>query len=163
MNTSKLADIAEITSSIAILVTLVFLVVQMQQNTAAVEANGLQASFGQDLQYLYTTIANPRLSISRGTATELTDEEKVQLGYYLVAYFRTAEFNWLQYRSGALNKQGWLSNRRPIGVALTTQRVRDWWQKISQVLFDPSLVEEVNSLIFNVPVNEQFAQIIWVE
>ena len=43
MNTSKLADISEILSSLAILATLVYLTIQVQQNTEALQANQRQS------------------------------------------------------------------------------------------------------------------------
>ena len=42
MNTSKLADISEIVSSIAIVATLIYLTIQVQQNTEALHASQRQ-------------------------------------------------------------------------------------------------------------------------
>ncbi len=157
MNTSKLADIAEITSSIAILVTLVFLVVQMQQNTEAIQANGLQAALAQEIEWVYKMVDNPRLVTGR-TDTRMTDDEKLQVGYHLAAYFRMREHDWLQYQKGTLDAETWLAYSRPIPLTISTQRARDWWRDSSPILFDPSFVGEVNKLIADTQVDEQALQ-----
>jgi hypothetical protein len=157
MNTSKLADIAEITSSIAILVTLVFLVVQMQQNTEAIQANGLQAALAQELEWVYKMVENPRLGTAR-TGTELTVEEQLQVGYHLAAYMRMREHDWLQYQKGTLDAETWAAYSRPIAITLTTQRARDWWRDASPFLFDPSFVSEVKELLAENQANEQAGQ-----
>jgi len=51
MNTSRLADISEIMSSIAIVITLIFLTVQMHQNTRAIEATARQGASDSDAQH----------------------------------------------------------------------------------------------------------------
>ncbi len=162
MNTSKLADIAEITSSIAILVTLIFLVVQMQQNTAAIQANGLQASLSQDLQHLYKVVDNPELVLDRFKPA-VTDEDRVGQGYYLAAYFRMREHDWMQYQNGNLEEDAWETFRRPIAVVISSQRVRDWWRHASPAIFDPSFVAEVNALMTDIPVNKQAGQAVWAD
>jgi hypothetical protein len=48
MNTSKLADFSEIISSIAIVITLIFLTIQMKQNTQAIHAVGVQGALEAD-------------------------------------------------------------------------------------------------------------------
>jgi hypothetical protein len=67
--------ITGITSSIAILVTLVFLVVQMQQNTEAIQASSRQAIVAEDVQYLYRLSDNTDLIFNR-YKPQLTDEDQ---------------------------------------------------------------------------------------
>ena len=72
MNTSKVADIAEIVSSIAILITLIFLVIQMQQNTAAIQGNTRTATFTADFENLHKSVDHPEIILNY-TKPELTD------------------------------------------------------------------------------------------
>ncbi len=162
MNTSKLADIAEITSSIAILVTLVFLVVQMQQNTEAIQANGLQAALAQEIEWVYKMVDNPRLVTGR-SETGMTDEEKLQVGYHLAAYFRMREHDWLQYQKGTLDADTWLAYSRAIPVTISNPQARDWWRDASPILFDPSFVDEVNKLLANTQIYEEAAQALFFD
>jgi len=162
MNTSKLADIAEITSSIAILVTLVFLVVQMQQNTAAVQSAGRQATLTTAVELLYKFSDNPYLVLGRFDGT-LSDEEKVQLGSIMLAFFRQREHDWLEYQNDALDAAAWESYRRTTIVFLSAPMVRTWWGNASQDLFDPVFVEQVNVIIANQPVLTRPPQLAWFD
>jgi len=61
MNSSKLADYSEILSSMAILVTLIFLIVGMQQNTDAIYTQSLQATVSNSLQEIRLGLDFPEI------------------------------------------------------------------------------------------------------
>jgi hypothetical protein len=151
MNTSKLADIAEITSSIAILMTLVFLVVQMQQNTEAVQSNSRQAILSEELQYIFKQLDNPSLTGNR-YKPQLTDDEKIQLHFSYIAFFRMREIQWLQFQNGVLDGTTWEAYRKTIGVILSSDRGRTWWQRSGEVQFDLNFVTHVDDYLADLPV-----------
>ena len=162
MNTSKLADVAEITSSIAILITLIFLVVQMQQNTSAVQASSRQAILSYDLEQLYKMTDNPNLVLGRFN-NAASDEEKIQLSSFMMAYFRQREHEWFEYQSGVLDSAAWESYRRTITVILSTEMVRKWWGNASPALYDPAFVAIVDNLIADQPVTNRHPQLAWFD
>ena len=151
MNTSKLADIAEITSSIAILVTLVFLVVQMQQNSDALQANARSAILGATMDHLQMRVDNPHLNLNM-VKSELSDLEKSELNDYLISFFRLREHDWLQYQEGALDETTWKAYLSSISSVLAYQRTRTWWGNTRT--FDPDFILEVDELIANTPILE---------
>jgi hypothetical protein len=157
MNTSKLADFAEITSSVAILITLVFLVVQMQQNTEAIRASGLTATMTADLGGLYEVIDHPDIYLSI-VKPELTDTEKMQLWAMMTSFMRLREHDWLQYRNGALDEATWNAYLGSISYMLAYQRTRVWWGNLSYS-FDPTFRSRVDELIVGTPVLESLAMI----
>ena len=59
MNITKVAAWSEIVSSVAVLATLVYLAVQVQQNTTALRAQTHQAMFDGDRDMLTTLVNNP--------------------------------------------------------------------------------------------------------
>ena len=99
MNTSKLADIAAITSSIAILVTLVFLVVQMQQNTVAIEAQTRQSILAGAQAELLTLVENSEITVLQ-VKPELTELENATLDAWFAPQLRSREYAWIQHQSG---------------------------------------------------------------
>ena len=146
MNVTKLAAISEIISSVAILVTLIFLTVEMQQNTKVLQANGRQETLTHDLQYLDQVINNPNLILSRDKS-ELTVEEAIQMEFHLLSFLRMREFDWLQYKEGAIDEITWANYSRIIPQIIdSTQRTREIWQRTASG-FDQSFVAEVNELI----------------
>ena len=138
MNTSKLADIAEITSSIAILVTLVFLVVQMQQNTAAIQAQTRDAIFLGTQDRISQYMANPDIALNE-YKSELTDEEKIRFYWSQTMFYRARENDWFQYQSGVLNEDAWASYSVPLQLNLSSPNARKWWA-YARRQYDPSLL-----------------------
>ena len=157
MNTSKLADIAEITSSVAILITLVFLVVQMQQNTEAIQASGLTAATVADINGLYKIVDNPDIELNF-VKPDLTDAEKVQLWAWLVAFCRLREHDWLQYQNGALDDGTWNTYLSSITTVLAYQHTRNWWGNM-RLEFDPTFTSQVDELIADAPVLERLVMV----
>ena len=61
MKWDRLSSIAEILSSVAIVVTLVYLAVEINQNSVVLQANSRDNVLGGDLQHLYRLVDNPQL------------------------------------------------------------------------------------------------------
>ncbi len=80
MDRSKLADLSEIVSSIAIVVTLVYLTVEIRQNTNALYAESRQSVLTAAQTELFALVENPNLIVSVAKDDPLTEEEQVALG-----------------------------------------------------------------------------------
>ena len=154
MNTSKLADIAEITSSIAILVTLVFLVIQMQQNTDAIEAQSRSTTFVGTQERLAQYLANPDVQLPEYNL-ELSDEDKVRLHWTKTMFMQARQYDWFQYQSGTLDEAAWLAYTVPIQEVLATPNGRSWW-KFARREYDLQFAEYIDSVIADIPVRTNF-------
>lgn len=147
MNWTKLSAIAEILSSVAILVTLAFLTVEMRQNTVAVQASSLDGALQADVQHLYTIVEDPDLWASF-YKDELSDREKIRLFHFLAAMAKMRERNWLQYDSGALNEADWLAYQGGFLGTLAAPQPRKWWEGVNrrdEGIFNPGFVETINA------------------
>jgi len=156
MNWTKLSAMAEILSSVAILVTLVYLAIQTQQSADSIQANTRQAILDADQQFLIKVMDNPEIYTSQYKPA-LTDDEKVRLGAYLILFVRMRENNWLQYRNGVLDEVTWDTYRSSIVQVLSGSTSRGWWQNyaVSRRAFDSEFVSLVNQLLADTPVQEQ--------
>ena len=74
MNITKVAAWSELVSSIAVLATLVYLALQMQQNTAAIRAQTHKAMIEVDLQIIAKAEANPDAWLARSSDGEPSQE-----------------------------------------------------------------------------------------
>ena len=146
MNTSRLADISEIVSSIAILITLIFLTIQMQQNTQAIEATTRQAALDADTQFINQAINHPE-TVLGWTRPELTDEEAVQQMMSLVLFFRNRENDFIQYRRGVMDEATWQRYISSITATFRYENNRNWWLNYGASAFDPDYVEEINRIL----------------
>jgi hypothetical protein len=153
MNWNKASAVGEILSSIAILATLVYLGIEIQQNADATEAETRQAMLASDQQFLQMFVDNPELHLN-WYKPNLTDEEKTQLSYFLVTHFRMRENNWFQYRNGILDDATWRSYSASIPALLSSPRTRRWWTNFGAKgdLFHADFRATVNELLTDAPI-----------
>ena len=76
--------------------------------------------------------------------------EKTKLLFWIIGQMRAREHEWLQYRSGALDEETWLSFRGVIYFLLGTARARALWSLCSPY-FNPDFVEMVGEMMKEVP------------
>ncbi len=159
MNWTKTSAISEIFSSVAILATLIYLAVEFQQNAEATRGDTRQAMLASDQQFLELLINDPGLHLL-GYEPELSDEDKVRLGYFLITHLRMRENNWLQYENGILDETTWRAYRGSIVAVLSGPQTRHWWQNFGiERIFDSKFISIVDELLANQPVFDQSPQL----
>ncbi len=160
MNITKVAAWSEIVSSVAVLATLAYLAVQVQQNTAAVRAQTSQAMLDGDLRSLELYADKPDIWLSQMPEQQLTNQDKVRLHMSGVHFMRTREHHWLQYKNGTVSKAMWVSYRSAIPNVLGTERMRNWWTTIGSSAVDAKFVDEVNKMLEGIPYTDVWEQVL---
>jgi len=110
MKLEKFALIAEVVSAIAVVVTLIFVIVEIRANTDATLAANRQSLAGRTEQLLATQSTSPELAavwVKVKNDEELTDEEIYLYSGHLGQILRLAEEGYLQYLDGNLNNEYW--------------------------------------------------------
>ena len=155
MNLIKLSAVAEILSSIAIVATLIYLAIQTEQNTAAIQANTRQAMLVADQAVLTLVVENPGISLDY-YEPELDDEDKARLGAFFSLMVRVRENNWLQYQNGSIDERTWESYRRALISTFSQPRSRAWWYSAvaGQNAYDQGFVDEVSALLAETEISE---------
>ncbi len=152
MNWTKASAVAEILSSVAILITLVYLVVEIQQNAEATQADTRQAILDSDQQFLELLIDSPELHLL-SYKPDLSDEERIRLSYLMTTFIRMRENNWLQYENGTLDDVTWRAYQGSIIASLSASQTRLWWQNFGvERIFDSDFISLVDELIADQPV-----------
>ncbi len=139
---------AEIISAIAIVISLIFVGLQVRQsasetalNTNAIQSTVRQAILSEDRESLYIVIEYPFLN----KRTNLSPEQEIQLTAFLVALIRMRENHWLQFQNGVLDEATWLSYRFPLlRSVFSSEFGRNVWQENA---FDPVFVESINEWV----------------
>jgi hypothetical protein len=163
MTWTKASAVAEIFSSAAILITLLYLVVEIGQNTAALQATSRQELLAADQNFTMTFVDNPDLD-SLPFKTELTDDEKTRLAYHTLTFMRMRENAWLQYENGALDEPTWISYRGAIVNILGSPRMRVWWQRLTdQGILDPEFASMVHELLADSPPRDGPIQLTFID
>jgi hypothetical protein len=145
MKLEKLAAIAEIVSSVAIVATLGYLAVQTRQNTLAIQATVRQAMQEDDREILFKQMDYPFVMPGSYSEDSLTDEQRIQLTTWLNVFIRSREIQWLQYRNGVIDEATWVSYSAPLSLVLEPEFARSQWRFIAEGGYiDPGFVAFVN-------------------
>ncbi len=138
MNWEAIGAIGELLAAVGVIVSLVYLGIQIRQNTAS-----LRSSTQQQLTQ-FSAQLNVALGVTPGAADvyqrgllapeELTGPEKAQLGQLLHAIPRILENAFLQHAAGALDDEMWLVYVAGIATVFTSPGGRQWWKSRSLAL-----------------------------
>ena len=149
---AKFTRWSEIVGSVAIIVTLVFLAVEMRQNTQAIEASTRNAALNGTREFLIQAWQDPDTVIA-WTKSDPTDSEILEHFYSLTLLLTSFEGTWVQYQRGVLDKHTWDRQASALPEVLQYPRNRTWWRNYGEDAFDPAFVAEVNGLIADTPIS----------
>ena len=146
--------IAEILSSIAVLATLVFFVVEIRQTNDAVRANTYQGMAAMIVDFNAQFFENPEVAqFIAKTASEdyeLNADEAIRLRSMISASYRMANNIWFQYEVGTITEEQMESLLYPQVLNFKRRgRMRLEWEKgADKALLDPNLVEYLDRKIY---------------
>jgi len=147
MNIESAAAIAEIVSSLAILVTLIYLAKQTQQTNNALLANSRQAMMTAEVALIASVINSPdAYANSERPFSELTPAERYQVGNMLAGLLRVREYAWFQYKHGILDEATLRSYLAPVARWINSGEVSYFWQMFAAEI-DPEFVSYVEKLV----------------
>lgn len=136
-------------ANIGVLAGIVFLAIEIRQNTSARYAESREAVLSASREEILVTIEDPRLIFALTNSDQLTPEENVRLDGYLSVVLRAREFAWLQYRDGAIDDTQWNTEFNVLAAYFDSSRTRLWWEKIGRQLFSAEFVNFVDAEILS--------------
>jgi hypothetical protein len=161
MTAADLATWAQVVSSTAILITLVYLALENRQNTAALKANSRQSMISNDLAGLHYVAENTDVIASAVDSSSLTPEQQCRMHYVWTYFFRLREHEWLQYKNGVLDQETWKTFLATIPLLLSTEATRHWWHSVGRLGFErgagSGFAEVVDELIESQPLNDYYS------
>ncbi len=152
MSLVELGALGEFVAAVAVLITLVYLTLQVRQGNAFARAQTRQRMVEQADRELDRLIEDPAIFKCFLKEDPLTEDEKIKLVFFLIASLRQREYEWFQYRDGNIDREIWEAYRSVMLTHLTTPRTREWWSSFLSTSLDPEFVAEVNQLLeYNPP------------
>lgn len=144
MNLDSLNKWLTLAANIGVIAGIIFLGLELNQNTTAVQSASRQESLNAELWVFEQLIDYPALSL-RPTDRELSAEQKRQNNNLMNAFFRIRENLWFQYKNGVLDESTWVSYRDTFVNFLNDgEGIRSFWERISDIGLDRNFVEEIN-------------------
>jgi hypothetical protein len=148
MNLEQYAYISQIVGVIFVIASLIYVAIQVRQNTDAQLAASRQTSVTADVTLIAAAIANPEAAGNMVKPfSELSFSEHTQAGNLIAGLVRTREFAWSQYRHGVMDKatmdsyMGTLVHWIKLG-----ETGRYYWKLYSQYI-DPKFVSHVDAML----------------
>ena len=132
MSIAELGSLGEFVASIAVVITLVMLTLQIRQNTMATRY--------QTTQHLVT--GNSQANFLLASSTELaalhrkgcldpdalSDDERLQFNTFYFAYYNQFDLAYHQYKQGQLDEVMWKKMEYEMPIYLSLPGLRRWWE-----------------------------------
>ena len=150
MTLEKIALIAQIIGVIVVAVTLIYLTIQVRQGAEQMRSESRQAQLANDQTGVYKFVEFPDLGRIASQLEKPTFDEKTQLFFWMIGQLRAREFEYLQYKSGAMTKDSWETYRGVIFFVLGTPRTRALWP-LCKVYFNKGFADIVDDMIRDMP------------
>ena len=148
MDTAQLlGSLGDFVGAILIAVTVIYLAVQVRQNTRALQTQSRQAALSAGHAELLAIVEHPEIHLAQISADPLTAEEHIKLSHWLLVVMRSREFAWLQYRNGAIDELQWALEVLVIQNVLRNHCNRAWWDSLGRLVFPGEFVAFVDNMI----------------
>ena len=153
----ELAAIAEVISAVAVVVTLIYLAIQVRHSKESLDAN-TKAMRGQVISDVTKNIQE-HMSMAvqgkdvmdiikkMGTGENLGSDDALLLDMFLTAVFIARQNEFYQWKQGLLDDSVFRSLHHITLTVLGTASGKYWWQNEGRKLVSPEFVEFTNQLV----------------
>jgi hypothetical protein len=147
MSIVELGAIGEFVAAIAVVITLIYLTVQIRQTNAQSRLQIRQTMFEHDHRELYRLIDDPDVWNCFFKEEPLSPDEKTKFTFYLTANMRLREWEWRQYQDGLISRDDLKAYDEVTLSHLGNVKARKWWEAIGKPILNPGFVEHVHELL----------------
>ena len=147
VNWDAVSAYSEVIGAIAVVISLVYLALQIRQNTRAIRGSTLDAITAHMQEELRWSSEMPGVFRKALDDPEsLTFEESWQLSEWVTAAFTARQNEFHQFRQGLLDEDVWEASENIIRLLMGMQWVQNWWREYGRKNLARSFVREVESL-----------------
>ena len=146
MELDQLGNIGEFVSAVAVVASLIYVGIQIRQNTRATQAATLQ-EVCRDMREQFSApaiILEAMRKLSDGE--KLSFEEQLRWGQYTLNTFRMYENQWFQNQKGMLDDTLFRGYQAHVLGTLGSPGVSEMWDRMKERLFHPEFVSNVERL-----------------
>lgn len=148
VNWDAVSAYSEVIGAIAVVVSLVYLALQIRQNTRAIRGSTLDAITAHMQEELRWSSEMPLVfKKALDDPDTLTFEESWQLSEWVTAAFTARQNEYHQYRQGLLDDDVWGASENIIRLLMGMAWVQNWWQDYGRKNLADSFVRQVESLV----------------
>jgi hypothetical protein len=160
MNIQDLGAIGEFIASIAVLITLVFLVFEVRRNTKLLIRSNARATYEQEGEALRSLmdgeVAELYLRGHHQGLSSLSEVERYRFDLAFTNYLHAVESAYADYREGYYPADKLVPFENALPAFLKTPGGAEWWSE-RRFWFGPDFRHEVQRLLENSSEHERFA------
>ena len=147
MNILELGALGEFVGSIGVIVTLIYLALQLRRSTVVMRNAAVHAiaTSGRDLSSI--AMSSPfvaQVMEKIASSEKLTPLEETQRNLIAQASFRAAESNYLHWKTQMISETFWNSRRESLKMLISMARP-EWWESVKRT-YEPTFVVLVDDL-----------------
>lgn len=136
-------------TNLAVIAGLVFLAIELQQNTQQLRMQSYQAWHAANTE-LNMAIADPELSAiissGHGNSANLTNKTYIAYAMFHFSMLQMAQSTHYLYLEGALDEELWKSEMQRAAGVLSLPGVRQWWNAGGRTQVSPSFAAFIESV-----------------
>ena len=156
MTLADIAAIGNIVAAIAVVASLVYLSRQVRLANLLAKSQVRQRMVEQTHEELYQLMNDSDLRGAWRRSVKLSPEVQSKLSFFLAAAMRQREWEWFQHRDGVIDREVYGAYHSVIAFHLGAPRTRNWWATVGRLGFDPRFVADVDILLANHPLTDEY-------
>jgi hypothetical protein len=141
------ANIAEIIGATVVVITLIYLTIQLRQNNKLLQSATRQAMLETEKTSLSQALEFQELFRKLNQSEKLSEEEQFQLSIIFITDMENRYFEYRQYKNGLLSEQEWQAR---LAIAVENHgipRGHRWWSKVGRNLWPTEFVEFIDGVL----------------
>ena len=148
MNWDAIGAIGEILGALAVFASLIYLALQIKQNTLSLRASAKHDATSRQLEYFDTLLENSdlrtvyRKGLNEFSSLDLDDQDVFWMLMYK-AFFTFSEA-FYEYRHAHFDEEQWLESSEAIDWHLSHTGARDWWHHPQRRAFPSDFTDLVS-------------------
>jgi hypothetical protein len=131
MTIAELGNLGEFIAAIATLGTLIYLALQIRQNTASAKINASQSIMASLNEALHVASSTPQVAratiLGQSDYDNLSEAEQAQFIVWIFSWFRVLEQAHFYYARGYLEDELWAGQVEHLRQLMKSPSVGEWW------------------------------------
>lgn len=141
------ANLADIIGALLVIVTLVFLSLQIRQNTRALRSTTIQAVLSSEMEFGKILIDNAGTWDKILNAAPLTEGKELRRAIMLFNVFMIdSESRFQQFETGFLDPQAWEARRRTLPTVVELPVYRQWRASIGGLSHSDTFLDLLDNM-----------------
>jgi len=150
MPLDQLANIAEISAAALLIVSLIYVGLQVRQNTVTVKSQtiGSAQQMGQtELLWFGSKEIAPLFQKSINAPETLTEDDIHQLNAWNILFLLGRSHDYQLYKLGTLSEERWKINIPAVKLSLSSKWHRNWLKTGGRFVFEDEFIDWVESVL----------------